>query len=136
MKQTKKAISLMLAVIVLLSMCSFSALADSITEMKATKGIEKITAKISQNSEQTKLPKREPLVGKDYLPSDLNGERFEPSSVKATPVADKNFAGGTGAKDDPYLISNASQLIYFCNKVNSGTSYEGLYLKSSPQILR
>lgn len=40
-----------------------------------------------------------------------------------------DFASGTGTESDPYIISTAGQLIYFRNKVNSGTAYENQYIR-------
>lgn len=34
------------------------------------------------------------------------------------------FAGGSGTEDDPYLISNGSELAYLAQQVNSGNRYE------------
>ncbi len=37
------------------------------------------------------------------------------------------FGGGTGTKDDPYLISSESELSYFCNYVRNGNATAGKY---------
>lgn len=39
------------------------------------------------------------------------------------------FRFGEGTKEYPYLISNAEELSYFANRVNSGTSYDGVYFE-------
>ena len=46
-----------------------------------------------------------------------------------------SFAGGTGTEADPFLISTAAQLAYFSQRVNSGTTYEGDYIKLTQDIL-
>ena len=38
------------------------------------------------------------------------------------------FGGGTGTKNDPYLIKNANQLTAFAASVNDGESYQGKYV--------
>ena len=44
------------------------------------------------------------------------------------------FAGGTGAKKDPYLISNVSELAYLAQQVNNGTDYSSVYFKLTNDI--
>ena len=44
------------------------------------------------------------------------------------------FAGGTGTEADPYLIANASQLAYFRNQVDGGTTYKGQFVKLTANI--
>lgn len=39
------------------------------------------------------------------------------------------FGGGTGTESDPILITEAAQLKLLANKVNSGTTYAGIYFK-------
>ena len=57
-----------------------------------------------------------------------------PVTVKAdgavwdTSIAE-GFASGTGTKDDPFIIETAAQLAYLAQSTNSGTSYEGQYIK-------
>lgn len=38
-----------------------------------------------------------------------------------------SFSGGSGLKDDPYLINSASELAYLAQKVNEGKTYAGQY---------
>jgi len=45
------------------------------------------------------------------------------------------FAGGTGTETDPYLISDGAQLAYFSQRVNSGITYAGQYIKLTQDIL-
>ncbi len=52
-----------------------------------------------------------------------------------------DFAGGTGEKDDPYLISNAEQLAYLAQTVNAGDGFyteyedsEGMYIMEPKYI--
>lgn len=45
------------------------------------------------------------------------------------------FSGGTGTKDDPYLISTGEELAYLSQQVNNGTSYTGQYFKLTQDIL-
>ena len=40
-----------------------------------------------------------------------------------------SYAGGTGGKEDPYLIENGEQLAYLAEQVNDGETYEGKYFK-------
>ena len=42
---------------------------------------------------------------------------------------------GSGTKSDPYLISSSSEWTTFANNVNNGTTYEGMYLKLSDDII-
>lgn len=39
------------------------------------------------------------------------------------------FKGGIGTEDDPFIISNVPELVYFRNSVNNGYSYAGKYIK-------
>ena len=48
--------------------------------------------------------------------------------------AASGFAGGTGTADDPYRIATAEQLIYFRNRVNGGTTFEGEYIVLTANI--
>ena len=41
------------------------------------------------------------------------------------------FAGGTGAQDNPYLISTPAQLAYLAQQVNDGTSYADTYFRQT-----
>ena len=41
------------------------------------------------------------------------------------------FGGGTGAQNDPYLISTSAQLAYLAQQVNGGTSYAGTYFRQT-----
>jgi hypothetical protein len=45
------------------------------------------------------------------------------------------FDGGRGTEDDPYLISNGEQLAYFSRQVNTGVTYEGMYIELTRDIL-
>lgn len=49
-------------------------------------------------------------------------------------VAAASFAGGTGIETDPYLISNAAELAYLADMVNSGTDFQGEYIKLNADI--
>ena len=40
-----------------------------------------------------------------------------------------SYAGGTGSKEDPYLIENGEQLAYLAEQVNNGEKYTGKYFK-------
>ena len=44
------------------------------------------------------------------------------------------FAGGTGTEADPFLISNAQQMAYFRDLVDSGNTFQGQYVKLSNGI--
>ena len=44
------------------------------------------------------------------------------------------FAGGSGTEDDPYLISNGSELAYLAQQVNSGNGYENVHFKLTNDI--
>ena len=44
------------------------------------------------------------------------------------------FAGGSGTEDDPYLISNGSELAYLAQQVNSGNRYEIVHFKLTNDI--
>ncbi len=48
--------------------------------------------------------------------------------------ASESYAGGSGTKDDPYLISNGEELLCFSNTVRGGTDYEGVYFALSSDI--
>lgn len=39
------------------------------------------------------------------------------------------FSEGNGTKENPYLISDASQLAFLAKEVNAGTNYSGVYLQ-------
>lgn len=39
------------------------------------------------------------------------------------------FKSGIGTEDDPFIISNVPELVYFRNSVNNGYSYAGKYIK-------
>ncbi len=45
------------------------------------------------------------------------------------------FESGSGTKDDPYLITDGAQLAYLAQQVNTGITYEGMYLKLDGDIL-
>ncbi|MBR4721343.1 MAG: hypothetical protein IK057_06235, partial [Clostridia bacterium] len=49
-------------------------------------------------------------------------------------IAD-GFESGTGTESDPYIIKTASQLAYLAQSVNSGTTYEGQYIKLANDIV-
>ncbi len=44
------------------------------------------------------------------------------------------FASGTGTENDPYIISNASQLAYLAQSVNGGETYAGKYIEINADI--
>lgn len=46
----------------------------------------------------------------------------------------KDYAGGTGTKEDPYQISNALELARLAYQVNSGVSTRGVYYKLTNNI--
>ena len=46
----------------------------------------------------------------------------------------EGFAGGSGTADDPYLISDGSQLAYLAKQVNSGEYYDQKYIKLTDDI--
>ena len=48
--------------------------------------------------------------------------------------ADTAFAGGTGTKDDPYIIETPQQLITFGRMVNEGRSFEKQYIRQSADL--
>lgn len=48
-------------------------------------------------------------------------------------VAD-GFAGGSGSKEDPYLIETASQLAFLSQSVNAGTTYNDKYIRLTADI--
>jgi len=45
------------------------------------------------------------------------------------------FATGTGTKNNPYIILNASQLMYLTLETNNGTTFEGQYIKLMCDVL-
>ena len=47
-----------------------------------------------------------------------------------------SFAGGTGTEDDPYIIANAEQFVYFRNEVDGddGRTFEGEFIKLTANI--
>ncbi len=53
---------------------------------------------------------------------------------KALETDTRIFAGGTGAKSDPYRIENTEQLKRFAGKVNSGSDYKGKYITLTADI--
>lgn len=48
--------------------------------------------------------------------------------------ADTKFAGGSGTENDPIVIESAAQLKLLADKVNSGTTYAGVYFKLASNI--
>lgn len=58
--------------------------------------------------------------------------------VKSSEIWDgsiaSGFAGGTGTENDPYLISNGSQLVYLAQQVNDGNLFEEQYIKLTADI--
>ncbi len=44
------------------------------------------------------------------------------------------FAEGTGAEEDPYLISSGSELAYLAQQMNNGNDYSGVYFKLTNDI--
>ena len=50
-------------------------------------------------------------------------------------TAADGFAGGMGTEADPYQIATAEQLAYLAESVNSGTTYEGQYIKLTADIV-
>ncbi len=55
---------------------------------------------------------------------EISSEQMAPSGVAEWDgsVAD-SFAGGSGTKDDPYLISNGAELAFLASEINSGADY-------------
>ena len=51
-----------------------------------------------------------------------------PDGIWTDQAAD-SFAGGSGSKDDPYLIATAEQLAKLAKDVNGGETYAGQYFK-------
>ena len=45
-----------------------------------------------------------------------------------------SFAGGTGTENDPYVIANAEQFVYFRNEVDGGRTFEGEFIKLTANI--
>lgn len=45
-----------------------------------------------------------------------------------------SFAGGTGAENDPWLISSAEELAYLAKTCNNGEMYSGKYFKQTADI--
>ena len=60
--------------------------------------------------------------------AELDGSAWDGESVAL------NFLGGSGTKDNPYLISNANEFIYFKNILASDDSYLNLYYKLTGNI--
>lgn len=48
--------------------------------------------------------------------------------------AESGFSGGSGSKDNPYIITTSSQLVQMAKAVNSGESYKGIYFKLENDI--
>ena len=48
--------------------------------------------------------------------------------------AASEYAGGTGAVDDPYQIATVEQLAYLAKQVNAGTDYSGIYFIQTAAI--
>ncbi len=46
----------------------------------------------------------------------------------------ESFAGGTGTKEDPYIIKTAAELSFFAHSVNEGNSYENMYITLAADI--
>lgn len=69
------------------------------------------------------------LVG--LVPDDL-GLTIRASAGELTPAT--SFAGGSGTKTDPYQISNAGELLYLANLVNSGADQSGRFFKLTANI--
>ncbi len=44
------------------------------------------------------------------------------------------FHQGTGTKEDPYVIANAAQFVYFRNEVDGGRTFEGEYVQLTTSI--
>jgi hypothetical protein len=50
------------------------------------------------------------------------------------PGDEKQFAGGNGTKESPYLISNEKQLRYLAEAINADETWEGKYFKQTADI--
>lgn len=46
----------------------------------------------------------------------------------------KQFNGGSGTQEDPYIIFNGAQLAYFAQQVNSGVDFNGVYFALGSDI--
>ena len=60
-------------------------------------------------------------------------EKAELSALASAPVA-SGFAGGSGTRDDPWLIANAAQLNYLAALVNAGNTCSGRYFLLTADI--
>lgn len=49
--------------------------------------------------------------------------------------AAEGFSNGEGSIDNPYLISNKAELLFFQQSVNSGTTYENMYVVLNDDIM-
>lgn len=90
-----------------------------------TAGSEKITVVISGGSYTNDVSK--------FLQDGFRLESTE-GNYSAVPGGSSTFAGGSGTQTDPYLIRTADQLKAFRDKVNSGKTYAGQYIKLDADI--
>lgn len=62
------------------------------------------------------------------------GEDAAPSTDDWSNYAAESFEGGSGTKDNPYLIGTPEQLAKLAKDVNEGTSYTGEYFKLTADL--
>ncbi len=120
----KKGISLIVLVITIIVMIILAA--SVIVSLNNTSVIDKAGQAVDETNES----ELEHMDALDYL------DKFT-ASVENPWDGNANaesFADGNGTESQPYLISNAAELVYFAKLVNEGNTFEGKYVELTNNI--
>ncbi len=119
----KKGISLIVLVITIIVMIILAA--SVIVSLNNTGVIDKAGQAVDETNES----ELEHMDALDYL------DKFTASVENPWDGSTKeSFADGNGTENQPYLISNAAELVYFAKLVNEGNTFEGKYVELTANI--
>ena len=119
----KKGISLIVLVITIIVMIILAA--SVIISLNNTSVIDKAGQAVDETNES----ELEHIDALDYL------DKFTASVENPWDGSTKeSFADGNGTESQPYLISNAAELMYFAKLVNEGNTFEGKYVELTANI--
>ena len=119
----KKGISLIVLVITIIVMIILAA--SVIVSLNNTSIIDKAGQAVDETNES----ELEHMDALEYL------DKFTASVENPWDGSTKeSFADGNGTENQPYLISNAAELVYFAKLVNEGNTFEGKYVELTANI--
>ena len=119
----KKGISLIVLVITIIVMIILAA--SVIVSLNNTSIIDKAGQAVDETNES----ELEQMDALEYL------DKFTASVENPWDGSTKeSFADGNGTENQPYLISNAAELVYFAKLVNEGNTFEGKYVELTANI--